>query len=326
MWFTPDQKVFHWAKILKVEVEGDGTKKFIATEADRFETDMIILNIGMVPNKSLRALRESALDFSLDSKGFMSDITLASGIFGCGSVRGPIDYRDTISATNDVAIKVISLLAKDHLIPEIHGITIDPDKCGFCGLCATSCPYRAISIDSEDVIIDQFSCKGCGVCVAVCPTKAVEMKIDTTEKIMKTIEIYSKFSPSPKIIAFACESCGYSAADDAGLKKIQYTPNVLIVKVPCTGRVDTQFITNSFEQGFDGVLVVGCESESCKYIDGFSKAEKRVELLKKIAPELENKLHIVSLSAIDSYKFASIVNSFYERLVGKEGPIIATTK
>jgi coenzyme F420-reducing hydrogenase delta subunit len=96
--------------------------------------------------------------------------------------------------------------------------------------------------------------------------------------------------------------------------------------VPCTGRVDTQFITHSFKQGFDGVLVVGCESESCKYIDGFSKAEKRVQLLKKIDPELENKLHIVSLSAIDSYKFASIVNSFYERLVEKEGPIIATTQ
>ncbi len=324
MWFSPDSKVFHWAKILKVELEG--AKKFIATEADRFETDMIILNIGMVPNKSLKALRESALDFSLDSKGFMSDITLASGIFGCGSVRGPVDYRDTISATNDVAIKVISLLAKDHLIPEIYGITIDLSKCGLCGLCATSCPYRAISIDSEDVIIDQFSCKGCGVCVAVCPTKAVEMKIDTTEKIMKTIEVYSKFSPSPKIIAFACESCGYSAADDAGLKKIQYTPNVLIIKVPCTGRVDTRFITYSFEQGFDGVLVVGCESESCTYIDGFSKAEKRIELLKKMTPELENKLHIVSLSAIDSYKFASIVNDFHKRLSEKEGPIIAATQ
>ncbi|MHA2032852.1 MAG: hydrogenase iron-sulfur subunit, partial [Candidatus Kariarchaeaceae archaeon] len=292
MWFTPDHKIFHWAKILQIEVEG--TKKYIATEKDRFETDMIVLNIGMIPNKSLKQLRESALDFSLDSKGFMSEITLASGIFGCGSVRGPADYQNTISATNQVAIDIISLLSKDHLIPEIHGITIDASKCGLCGLCASSCPYNAISIDSEEIVIDQFGCKGCGVCVAVCPTKAVEMKIDTTEKIMKTIEIYSKFSPSPKIIAFACESCGYSAADDAGLKKIQYTPNVLIVKVPCTGRVDTQFITNSFEQGFDGVLVVGCESESCKYIDGFSKAEKRVELLKQIAPELENKLHIIS--------------------------------
>lgn len=324
MWFTPDHKIFHWAKILKIEVEGN--KKFIATEADRFETDMVILNIGMIPNKSLRALRESALDFSLDSKGFMSEITLASGIYGCGSVRGPADYRDTISATNDIAIKVISLLAKDHLIPEIHGSIVDSSKCGFCGLCASSCPYRAISIESEEIIIDQFNCKACGVCVAVCPTKAVEMKIDTTEKMMRTIEVYSKFSPSPKIIAFACESCGYSAADDAGLKKIQYTPNVLIVKVPCTGRVDTRFITYSFEQGFDGVLVVGCQRESCKYIDGFSKAEKRIELLKKMTPELEKKLHIVSLSAIDSYKFASIVNDFYSRLAGKESPVIAATQ
>ncbi|MFX1520031.1 MAG: hydrogenase iron-sulfur subunit [Promethearchaeota archaeon] len=324
MWFTPEHKIFHWAKILKIEVEG--TKKYIATEKDRFETEMVILNVGMVPNESLKALREAALDFSLDSKGFMSEITLASGIFGCGSVMGAVNYQGTISATNDVAIKVISLLSKDNLIPDVHGITIDPGKCSFCGLCATSCPYRAISIDSEEIVIDEFSCKGCGVCVAACPTKAIEMKIDTTEKMMKTIETYSKFSPSPKIIAFACEACGYSAADDAGLKKIQYTPNVLIAKVPCAGRVDTRFITYSFEQGFDGVLVIGCQRDSCKYIDGFSKAEKRIELLKKVVPALADRVFLLSLSAIDSHKFASIVNSFYSRLSGIESPIITATQ
>jgi len=136
---------------------------------------------------------------------------------------------------------------------------------------------------------------------------------NTTEKILKTIEVYSKFPRSPKVIIFCCESCGYAAADDAGLKKMQYTPNVLIVRVLCTGQIDSEFILRSFVSGFDAVLIIGCHKNSCKFIDGKSKIEKRVELLKEILPEIKNKIHIFSLSAIEGDKFANLVNEFYKK-------------
>ncbi|GAH12280.1 unnamed protein product, partial [marine sediment metagenome] len=131
------------------------------------------------------------------------------------------------------ALKIISLLSKDYLIAEFTGIELDENKCGLCGLCLKICPYNAITIESDRISIDKFKCKGCGTCASICPTNAIDLNIDTSEKTLATIEILSKFRAAPKIIAFCCASCGYAAADDAGLKKISYSPNIFIVRVPC---------------------------------------------------------------------------------------------
>ncbi|MGQ9721612.1 MAG: hydrogenase iron-sulfur subunit [Candidatus Jordarchaeum sp.] len=302
----------HSVKIL--EIKNEGNRKIINTDKGNFESDLIILNIGMVPNKDLSELRKT-LDFAFDDNGFMSKETLSSGIYGCGTVTGPKDYHTTIAESNDVALQVISLLSKDYLLADISGIEIDYERCGLCGLCVSICPFNAISCEDDRIVIDDFKCKGCGVCVSICPTKALEMNVETREKILKSIEVYSKYSHKPKIMAFCCEHCGYAAADEAGLKKIQYNPNIFIEMVPCTGRVDTEFILKSLEQGFDGVLVVGCKHGSCRYIDGINKLEKKIKILKDVGiPKIEDKLVISSLNAVEGYRFAEIVNRMHNKL------------
>ena len=169
-------------------------------------------------------------------------------------------------------------MSNDYLLAEFGGIEINLELCGLCGLCLKACPYNAITFEVDKLNIDKFKCKGCGTCVSVCPTNALSMNIDSSEKILKSIEIFSKFKKSPKIIAFCCRSCGYAAADDAGLKKITYCPNIFIVQVPCTGRVDSSFIVRSFELGFDGIMIIGCRKNSCRYIDGIEKVRKKVHL------------------------------------------------
>lgn len=304
-------------KILGIRTEGG--KKVINTEQGDFESDLIILNVGMVPSKHLTELRKT-LDFAFDDNGFMSKETLGSGIFGCGTVTGPKDYHTTIAESNDVALQIISLLSRDYLLADISGIDIDYDACGLCGLCISICPFNAISCEEDKIIIDDFKCKGCGVCVSVCPTKALEMNVETSEKILKSIDVYSKYSHKPKIMAFCCEHCGYAAADEAGLKKIQYNPNIFIEMVPCTGRVDTEFLLKSFEQGFDGVLVVGCKHGSCRYIDGINKLEKKIKILKNVGiPKVEDRLVLSSLNAVEGYRFAEIVNRMHNKLVEMAG-------
>ncbi|MFX1519797.1 MAG: hydrogenase iron-sulfur subunit [Promethearchaeota archaeon] len=310
--FDPLHRATHFVEALKIETKGQ--KKYIIADEQQYESDMIILNVGMIPNTSLVNLRQF-LDFYLDDNGFMDKRTLASGIYGCGSVTGPMDYQSTISDASKVAIKVISLLSKDYLTPEPYRLKIDTNRCGLCGLCVSECPYNAITLEGNKISIDQFQCKGCGMCVPVCSTNAIDVITNTTEKILKTIEVYSKFPRSPKVIAFCCESCGYAAADDAGLKKIQYTPNALIIKVICTGQIDSEFILHSFANGFDAVLIIGCHRNSCKFIDGKSKIEKRVELLKEIFPEIKNKIHIFSLSAIEGDMFANLVNESCKKIL-----------
>lgn len=303
---------FHYISNLKIDTTNE--KNIVIADGKEYPSDMILLNINLKPNKDLKSLRKT-MDFTLDDSGFMSQETLASGIYGVGTIFGPLDYKTTIDTTNDVALQIISLLSKDHLIAEFSGIEVDKDKCGFCGLCEKSCPYNAIIIESEKINVDKFKCKGCGTCVSVCPTGAVEMNIDSSEKILRTIEVLSKFKQSPKIIAFCCRSCGYAAADDAGLKKLTYNPNIFIVQVPCTGRVDTSFILKSFEEGFDGVMIVGCKQEACRYIDGVQKAQRKVKLLSKImGSNSKKRIKLENLNAVEGAKFVEIVDTFYETL------------
>ena len=303
----------HFAGKVKIVEKND--QKVIKADLKEYPSDLIILNLTIIPNKDLKALRKT-MDFTLDDYGFMSEETLASGIYGGGTIFGPLDYNSTISTANNATIKIISLLSKDYLIAEFSGIEIDDNKCGLCGLCSKICPYNAITIESDKVNIDKFKCKGCGTCASICPTNAIDLNIDTSEKILKSIEIISKFRKKPKIIAFCCRSCGYAAADDAGLKKISYHPNIFILRVPCTGRIDTNFIIKSFEFGFDGVMIIGCRKNACRYIDGVEKVEKKISLLKNIIPtKYRERIILKHMNAVEGNKFAEVANKFYKKLL-----------
>jgi len=298
-----------------ISIESNEDVNYVIADYIDFPSDLIVLNLKYIPNKDLKNLRKY-MDFTLDDNGFMSEETLASGIYGVGTIFGPLNFNSTISTANNIALKIISLLSKDYLIAEFTGIEIDEDKCGLCGLCLKICPYNAITIESDKISIDIFKCKGCGTCASVCPTSAIELNIDTSKKILATIEIFSKFRANPKIIAFCCASCGYAAADDAGLKKFSYNPNTFIVRVPCTGRIDSNFIIKSFELGFDGVMIIGCRQNACRYIDGIEKIRNKVRLLKNIIlPKYKDRIVLEHLNAVEGNKFAEISNKFYNKLV-----------
>jgi len=147
------------------------------------------------------------------------------------------------------------------------------------------------------------------------------MNINTSEKILKSIEILSKFKAKNKIIAFLCQSCGYAAADEAGLKKYQYNPNIFILKVPCTGRIDASFMIKSFEFGFDGVMIIGCKPDACKYIDGVDKARKKTRLVKDVLGDaVEDRLMFASLNAVEGKHFANLVKEFNYKLFKNKLP------
>ncbi|MHA1823897.1 MAG: hydrogenase iron-sulfur subunit, partial [Promethearchaeota archaeon] len=303
---------FLYANNVSIKI-GNGINYVIADYIE-FPSDLIVLNHKVVPNKDLVNLRKT-LDFTLDEDGFMSNETLASGVYGVGSILGPMNFRSTISSANTIALKIISLLSNDYLIADFTGINLNEEKCGLCGLCIKSCPFNAITLDSEKIKIDRFKCKGCGSCVSSCPTGALEMNVDSTEKILRTIDVFSKFKISPKILIFACESCGYAAADDAGLKKLKYPPNVFIIKVTCAGRVDSEFILYSLKCGFDGIMVVGCRENSCNYIDGITQAKSRIDLLKEnLEPKIRKRIIMLNLNSIEGKKFSDSVNRFHKLL------------
>lgn len=303
---------FH-ASNVTVEPREDGAVDVIESSGKHHAFDLVVLGVTMVPNKDLRELRKR-FDFTIDDTGFMSEETLSSGIFGAGAVTGPMSYRDILFSASKATVEIMSLLAKERLVADMSVIENNPDKCGKCGLCVKSCPYNAISIEPDHVVIDKFKCKGCGTCVAACPTGAMEMNVDSTEKITRSIEVLAKLKMAPRVLAFCCKSCGYAAADNAGIKKQPYPPNAIVLKVPCSGRVNTGFIIHALEAGFDGVMVIGCKEDACRYIDGFEKARRRVALLKEAHPWTVKRVRIQSMSAVEGSQFAGSITTFVGEL------------
>jgi len=121
----------------------------------------------------------------------------------------------------------------------------------------------------------------------------------------------------PKIVGFLCNWCSYRGADMAGIARIKSAPNVRIVRVMCSGRVDPVFVLKAFEQGADGVLILGCHPGDCHYAEGNYKTARRVPLLKKMLEQLgieDGRVHLDWVSAAEGDRFASIVNEMTEKV------------
>jgi len=126
----------------------------------------------------------------------------------------------------------------------------------------------------------------------------------------------------PKIVGFLCNWCSYAGADLAGVSRIQYPPNLRVVRVMCSGRVHPAFILEAFRNGADGILVAGCHPGDCHYISGNHKAENRVLMLKKTLEQLglePERLRLEWVSASEGDRFAMVIKDMTKELT-KLGP------
>ena len=126
----------------------------------------------------------------------------------------------------------------------------------------------------------------------------------------------------PNIIGFLCNWCSYAGADLAGTSRIKYPPNLLSIRVMCSGRVDPVFILEALKKGADGVLIAGCHPGDCHYQSGNYKTNRRIRLLKKLLGELaidSRRVRFEYVSASEGQKFASVVTDFVDELK-KIGP------
>jgi len=121
----------------------------------------------------------------------------------------------------------------------------------------------------------------------------------------------------PEIVAFCCHYCAYTAADMAGSKRISYPPNVKIIRVPCTGKVDAIHIMKAFEKGADGVYVAGCLEGDCHFKNGNTRAGYRVEHVQKILEDLgweKERLTMINMSAGMGERFARTAHEFTQTI------------
>jgi F420-non-reducing hydrogenase iron-sulfur subunit len=121
----------------------------------------------------------------------------------------------------------------------------------------------------------------------------------------------------PQIVAFSCKYCAYAAADLAGSMRLSYPPNVKIVQLPCTGRIDITHLLKAIEDGADGVYVAGCLEGECHFLQGNFRARKKVEYVKKTLVELgiePERVEMYNLSSAMGPRFAEIAQEMTDRI------------
>jgi len=121
----------------------------------------------------------------------------------------------------------------------------------------------------------------------------------------------------PKIVAFFCNWCTYLAADLAGTTRMKYAPNVRVVRVMCSGRIDPQFVLDAFAKGADGVLIGGCHPGDCHYESGNYKTLRRYHLLRRVLHELgieDERFRLEWISASEAEPLKTVVNGMVERI------------
>jgi F420-non-reducing hydrogenase iron-sulfur subunit len=126
----------------------------------------------------------------------------------------------------------------------------------------------------------------------------------------------------PRIIAFLCNWCSYTGADLAGTSRMQYPPNVRIIRLMCSGAVDPVYILKPILEGADGVLIGGCHPGDCHYQSGNYKARRRVAIAKNILSQLgfdEERIWLRWISASEGRLFADTITEMVAKLKEK-GP------
>jgi F420-non-reducing hydrogenase iron-sulfur subunit len=121
----------------------------------------------------------------------------------------------------------------------------------------------------------------------------------------------------PRIIGFLCNWCTYTGADLAGTSRLQYPPNLRVIRLMCSGAVDVSYVLKPLLEGADGVLIGGCHPGDCHYQEGNYKARRRIAILEESLATMgfdKERVWLRWISASEGGKFAETIAQFTARL------------
>ena len=302
-------------------------------ELYKISVDMAILSVGLEARKDSESIQR-LLTLSRTQDGFFMEAhpklrpvdAATGGVFFAGCAESPKDIKDSVTQASAAAARAGILMAKGKVTVEAITPIAFPEKCKACGLCTKVCPYNAITLNKEakQINIIEAACGGCGTCSAECPFGALTQSHFTDEQIIAQIDAMTEHDADKKIVAFCCNWCSYAGADFAGVSRMQYPPNVRIIRTMCSGRVSPKFVERAFARGAAAVMVTGCHLGDCHYINANYQTQKRVERLwKKMEQNGLNKerLQLLWASAAEGERFANKVRemkSIVENVTSEE--------
>ena len=207
----------------------------------------------------------------------------------------------------------------------LETVTVDDDLCSGCGICVMVCPYEAPSLVEKEIdgqpdlvsTIDENKCMACGTCVAACPLGAVARPGVSNADLRAQIEVESS-DGDPRLIVFVCD-WSLRAAEDVSLLE-SYPPNVRIVHIPCSGRIDPELALMALRSGIDGVLVCGCAPGECHYQRGTYVGACKTDLLNRMLDQMNTdamgngRVRFVQIGTMDRGRIRNEVDGMLEHL------------
>jgi len=169
------------------------------------------------------------------------------------------------------------------------GIKLDDTYCGRCTICCSLCPYQAISVDSEtgEVKIDVEKCQFCGMCYSACPVSAIEIFYYDDETLARHVEKLVKEKSSHTLVLM----CRGNSPSTCEVEEILQNQNIsatnyIPFRVPCVGRINTEFMMKTLASGVDRIIAVQCEEDFCRYKRGSRINTRRQLLTKKVLRQM----------------------------------------
>ena len=257
--------------------------------------------------------------------------TRRTGVYAAGPVRRPMDMLQATEDATGAALKAIQAVENAAQGRAAHPRAWDLsfpvarlEGCTQCKRCTVECPFGAI--DEDEKRFPKFNeerCRRCGTCMGACPVRVISFEnysVDTVGMQIKAVNIPDEFEEKPRILILACENDAYPALDMAGIQRLTYSAFVRAIPVRCLGSVNTIWITDALNSGYDGVMMMGCkkgDDYQCHFVKGSEMAYYRMskidDTLKQLGLETE-RVQTLEVAITDNARVAKLINDYVDQI------------
>jgi quinone-modifying oxidoreductase subunit QmoB len=216
--------------------------------------------------------------------------TRRTGIYAVGPVRRPMDIQQAQDDATGGALKAIQAAEHAALGQAVHPRSGDlsfpsfrKEGCTQCKRCTVECPFGAINEDEEGYpMYNEARCRRCGTCMGACPVRVISFEnysVETVNQQIKNVEIPEEWDEKPRILVLACENDAYPALDQAAQNGVEINPWARVIPVRCLGSVSLSWVTDALNNGYDGIVMMGCRRDDdyqCHFVRGSAMAAERM--------------------------------------------------
>ena len=257
--------------------------------------------------------------------------TRRTGIYAAGPVRRPMDMLQATDDATGAALKAIQAVENATLGRAAHPRSGDLsfpqvrlEGCTQCKRCTVECPFGAIDEDEKRFpVFNEQRCRRCGTCMGACPVRVISFEnysVDTVGSQIKSIDMPDEFSEKPRLLILACENDAYPALDMAGLSRSVYSAFVRIIPVRCLGSVNTIWITDALNSGYDGVMMMGCkkgDDYQCHFVKGSELAHYRMSKIGDTLTQLglePERVVTQEVAITDNRRVVTLINDYVAQI------------